>query len=139
MELENVDGLLETPVRPTRILGKLAELGGVDSAALLDKYSKFKATLSKDKESDLQFFARDEEHLEIRPKSESRQSTLSDTERKMRFQITIEKTVLPLVSHFGKKQVSAITKAIRAEEDPAETAELEAERQSFVKELIKKR
>lgn len=61
LQLPNVDGILESPVSAMRLLGMVAKHGGLDQAVLLEKYRKLKATLSPEREADLQILKRDEE------------------------------------------------------------------------------
>ncbi|MCB0365408.1 MAG: hypothetical protein H6624_00650 [Bdellovibrionaceae bacterium] len=51
--LKNVDGHLESPVNVQKLLEIIANVGGVDAAALMEKYNRMKASLQPDEEGDL--------------------------------------------------------------------------------------
>ncbi|MGE0762021.1 MAG: hypothetical protein AB7N80_01960 [Bdellovibrionales bacterium] len=148
MVVPSVDGVLESPVSASRLLGVIAQLGGLDPAVLLDKYRKLKATLSPEREADLQILQRDDEGtLDMgqtlsaplsAEKAATVKKTSSEEARQQRFQNTLKQIEKPKAERFERQRIQQFTKEIRADEDPEDSAELEAERRSFVKEMFKK-
>jgi response regulator RpfG family c-di-GMP phosphodiesterase len=140
--IANVDAVLETPVGATRLLEKVAELGGVDKINLLEKYRRLKETLSPEREADLQILNR-----EVTPataakptaiKATAMASTLSSEERERRYQENIKSVEKPVTQFYDRERVNQYSRDIRATEDRDETARLEAERQEFVRQLFRK-
>lgn len=169
LNIPSVDGILESPVSAMRLLGMMAKHGGLDQAHLLEKYRKLKATLSPEREADLQILKRDEEDGELTlegmmtpplkmpstansgaepAKLEAsantpdggKVSTTAIQKRQQRFQKHVAAMAKdqPESDRFDRSRIQSFTKEIRANENPAESAKLEEERQQFVKELFKK-
>lgn len=163
IEIQNVDALLESPVGALSLLAELALHGGIDRQALIDKYKKLKATLSPEREADLQILRRDAEaeewlksggggaiaadqqgppnlgSAEI-PESVSplKPSSMSEETRRERFKAMIDKTEKPQNDRFPRERIVQFHKDIRAQEQSEDTRELEEERQGFVKALFRK-
>lgn len=149
IKIENVDATLESPVATTPLLQTIARVASLDEAALLEKYRKFKATLSPDSESDMQILKReksvDDDKIVIPgtpepqiPAVKIEPSTLSDSARQERFTKTLKSLDKPVADHFDSARVHKYTKEIRASEDPQSLKDLENERQEFVKAMFKK-
>ena len=148
LQLVNVDGLLESPVSSMRLLAMIAAKCGLDQAVLLEKYRKLKATLSPEREADLQILRRDEEgelSLDTAPLPQAQEvvtqaspSTLSIQQRQQRFQKTLSQIDKPQSERFERSRIQQFTKEIRAGEDVKENIKLEEERQAFVRALFKK-
>lgn len=52
-QLPNIDGQLESPVNVQKLLQVIANVGGLDSSTLMEKYMKMRAALHPDEEGDL--------------------------------------------------------------------------------------
>lgn len=147
LEIPSVDGVLESPVAASRLLGMIAGVAELDRDGLLEKYRKLKATLSKDSEADAQILQRElaaesdqggVAGVASAPKPLLRPSTMSSEERQKRYQEHLAKQEPVELSRFPRERVEEFTKEIRATEDPQEIAALEEERQTFVKAMFKK-
>lgn len=148
--LPHIDSLLESPVSTSDLLKKIAALGGLDEAGLLEKYRRIKNTLSTDREVDKQILQRDNDQAVHASKSNSGnhslkewsqfiRSTQSTEQRKARFaQAVASGGDLPKENQFDRKKVHQYTKDIRSQEAREDHADLEAERMAFVKQLFKK-
>ncbi len=161
LQLPNVDMLVESPVGTMALLRKISQLGEIDEAALVEKYRKLKATLDPQSELDLHILNRDQvetyrgpdESLEENavtlkgpngsdevdtPIVKRATSSMGDEERKRRFAKFVNISDKPQATFFDKDRVQQFTKEIRQSENPEENADLEEERQAFVKALFRK-
>lgn len=152
LQIENVDGILESPVATTGLLQTIARVGNLDETALLDKYRRFKATLSPGNEVDQQILKRDKVEAEEKivvsgmpqpsPVTSGaihmQPSILTPSEREERFAKTLAELEEPTIQIFDRERVHKFTKMIRATENPHSVEKLENERQEFVKALFKK-
>lgn len=158
IQIENVDAILESPVATTSLLQSVARICQVDEVALLEKYRKFKATLSPDSEADLQILKRDraattesessaDDSFTFKSTGETptasgstsvKPSTLSTKDRRERFKKVLSELDKPSVQRFDAERVKKFTKVIRASENQNQSKDLEGERQSFVKAMFKR-
>ncbi len=136
------DAILESPVAASRLLGTIATLASQHPSILLEKYSRLKATLSPEREADLQILKRDEGADPGPPPVSGGAAPVSpalDEEARLaRFKRALEDPQKPKAQRFDRQRVHAFTKEIRAGEDPDKLAKLEAERQAFIKAMFKK-
>lgn len=128
-ELMHAEAVLETPVNPPALLEMIARLSNLNVDTLMEKYKKMKAQLpaapgaSTYVHGSEQNQDHDSEVMRIPTQSERYKDFLTLDEP-------------PKVESFSKQKVVDIVKEIRAE--PLD-ADLEGERQAFVKALFKKK
>ncbi len=140
LQMNSVDGVLQSPVGANKLLGMIADIFALDKPALLEKYRKLKANLSPDQEADAQILKRAIQAAEDGgvPGNIIKPSTMTSEQREKRYQEHIARIGPLKPSHYPRERIVQFTKEIRASEDPAESAKLEEERQSFVKALFRK-
>lgn len=137
-----VDAWVETPPSIPTLLTTLASSMGMDAKILLEKYNKIRANL-KDVQGyqpapDLvggteQVDEDDKQMGGLYPVT----STMSDQDRKQRYQAALTGLEKPDINGFSRDKVEHWTKFIRREEREEQLRDLEEERSSFVKALFK--
>jgi DNA-binding response OmpR family regulator len=146
LEIPSVDGVLESPVAASQLLGMIADLAELDKTTLLEKYRRLKATLNKDSEADAHILQREEQDSgqggvadgSETPKQIFQPTTLAPQDRQKKYDEFLAKEEPLKPARFPRERVHQFTKEIRASEDPVETAKLEEERQGFVKAMFRK-
>jgi len=137
-----VDAWVETPPSIPTLLTTLASSMGMDSKILLEKYNKIRANLK-----DVPGYqpAADSHETAVEEDADDNQmgglypvtSTMSDQDRKQRYQAALTGLAKPDINGFSRDKVENWTKFIRREERADQLRALEEERSSFVKALFK--
>lgn len=138
--LANVDGFACTPIKAPEFLRTISELAGLKTEALLEKYSKIKAgKIGPEEERDLQVVKSKTAEAKATTTVIKAESKVSPAERASRYKsfLTKHEASSPH-STFPKTKVKRYHKEIRDAEKSEETAELEFERQGFVKAMFRK-
>lgn len=145
-----VDAWVETPPMLQVLLSTLATTTGMDPGPLIEKYKKIRMQMPEvqgyhpapepnvdgmdgETEEDRQLGG-------VTPGETTTSiyvsSTLSEQDRRERYQLALSKLEKPTVNGFARDKVERWTKLIRREENVDVLKELEAERSSFVKALF---
>lgn len=136
------DGAIEAPINPRSILTLIAELGGLNSHTIVEKYKRIRTSLSAEEEADLEILRRDnfddEGSYDSSLSPEKGEKSQAKSSRKKRYEEFLKSVEPPPFDGFSRDKVIRYHKSIRASEDPKAVEDLEIERQNFVKALFKK-
>lgn len=129
-----VDRWLPTPIGALKLVDAIAELCELDQALLRDKFNRIQLH-----EVEAETKRRIESPAEADPEAFQNTSSVSTEERQARFKSFLkDQPALPARS-FQLKDIQAEVKRLRAQESPAEAADLERERKEFVAHLFRKK
>jgi len=131
-ELMHAEAVLEMPVNPPALLEMIARLSSLNVESLMDKYKKMKAQLPAVPKASTYIQGSDYDH----DHDNEVMRLPAQSERYKNF-LTLDEP--PKVESFSKQKVVDIVKEIRAEPVTVVDADLEDERQAFVKALFKKK
>jgi CheY-like chemotaxis protein len=147
-ERAEIDEILESPVNPKKLLSTMAKLGGLDEAALLEKYIKVRVhsqnvdagpdTIAVFDQPDSLGDEADRPRFPLKKSSEKPTDESPSTIRQSRFDQWVEKVGPLPVRHFDRSKILEVNRRIREQGSVDDIDEIEGDRKSFVKALFKK-